>query len=227
MIKKYLRLKEEATEASRVRGARQLIRLEVMIDVLFALMIYQLFAFMPNPNMDGFGSDELLRMLSESYLNYSVIIIGLVLVILYWGMNNLQFGNLERTDGWHATLSIFQVFALMLYIYFVRLDLQFGNEVLLMQLQSLFLALAGAFAVGSWHYAIKTGMVSNDPTELENDKMYIKLMTEPIVSLITLPLAWFGPLLWTLGWLFLIPVGYISKIVQKKMKARTRKSERS
>jgi nitrogen fixation-related uncharacterized protein len=74
------------------------------------------------------SSDQLLRVLSESYLNYSVIIIGLVLVILYWGMNNLQFGNLERTDSRHATLSILQVFTLMLYIYFVRLDLQFGNE---------------------------------------------------------------------------------------------------
>jgi hypothetical protein len=98
MIKKYLKLKKETTEASRARGTRQLMRLEVMMDVLFALMIYKLFAFMPNPNVDGFGSDELLRMLSESYLNYCVIIIGLVLVILYWGMNNLQFGNLERTD---------------------------------------------------------------------------------------------------------------------------------
>jgi hypothetical protein len=55
--------------------------------------------------------------------------------------------------------------------------------------------------------------------------MYIKLLNEPIVSLLTFPLAWFGPLIWTLGWLFLIPVGYISKIVQKKMKARTRKAE--
>jgi hypothetical protein len=31
-----------------------------------------------------------------------------------------------------------------------------------MQLQSLFLALAGAFAVASWHYAIRNGLVSAD-----------------------------------------------------------------
>ncbi len=224
MIKKYLKLREDTTTASRVRGTRQLIRLEVMVDVLFALMIYKLFTFMPDPGMDDFGSDALIRVLSESYLNYSVIVIGLVLVIIYWGMNNLQFGNLERTDGWHATLSILQVFALMLYIYFVRLDVQFGNDVTLMQLQSLFLALAGVFAMGSWHYAIKNGLVSDDPTEIEKDRMYIKLMQEPIVSMLTFPLAWFGPLIWTLGWLLLIPVGYVSRIVQGKMKARNRQS---
>ncbi len=202
------------------RETRQLIRLEVMIDVLFALMIYKLFAFMPNPDVDRFGTEEVLRVLSESYLNYGVIIIGLVLVILYWGMNNLQFGNLKRTDGWHATLSILQVFTLMLYTYFVRLDIQFGNHVILMQLQSLFLAVAGAFAVGSWHYAIKNGLVSDDPTDMEKDRMYIKLSNEPIVSLLTLPLAWLGPLVWTLGWLLLLPVGYISRIIQQNMKAR-------
>jgi uncharacterized membrane protein len=220
MINKYLKLKTEATEASKAREIRQLIRLEVMIDVLFALMIYKLFAFMPNPEADGFSINELIEVLSRSYLNYTVIAIGLVLVILYWGMNNLQFGNLERTDGWHATLAIFQVFTLMLYLYFVRMDVQLGNNVTLMQLQSLFLALAGAFAVASWHYAIRNGLVSDDPTELEKDKMYIKLLNEPIVSLLTFPLAWLGPLVWTLGWLLLIPVGYISRAVQQNMKSR-------
>ena len=97
---------------------------------------------MPNPVVDNFGREELYKVLTESYLNYTVIIIGLVLVILYWGISNLQFGNLERTDSAHSALSILQVFSLMLYIYFVRLDAEFEGEVLLMQLQSLFLALA-------------------------------------------------------------------------------------
>ena len=224
MIKKYLKIKQEYTDAARARGTRQLIRLEVMIDVLFALMIYKLFTFMPNPEIDGFGREELYSVLTESYLNYTVIIIGLVLVILYWGMNNLQFGNLIRTDGKHATLSILQVFSLMLYIYFVRLDAQFEGEVFLMQMQSVFLALAGFLSVASWHYAIKNGLISDDPTELEKDKMYIKLMPEPIVSVLTFPLAYFGPLVWTLGWLLLIPVGYLSKVIQRKMKEKKKVS---
>ncbi len=139
----------------KTRGARQLFRLEVLIDVLFALMIYKLFTFMPNPQIDGFGRAELYQVLTESYLNYTVILIGLVLVIIYWGLNNLQFGNLDRTDGKHASLAILQVFSLMLYIYFVRLDAEFEGEVFLMQMQSLFLALAGFLSVASWHYAIK------------------------------------------------------------------------
>ena len=163
---------------------------------------------MPNPQVDGFGREELYKVLTESYLNYTVIIIGLVLVILYWGISNLQFGNLERTNSMHSALSILQVFSLMLYIYFVRLDAEFGGEVLLMQMQSLFLAIAGFLSLWSWHYAVKNKLISDAPTKIEKETMYIKFLPEPVVSLLTFPLAYFGPLVWTLGWLLLIPVGW-------------------
>jgi len=203
--------KKDLTEAIVERGTKQLFRLSVIIDVLFALMIYKLFTFMPNPEIDGFGREELYKVLTESYLNYTVIIIGLVLVILYWGLSNVQFGNLDRTDGTHATLSIMQVFALMLYIYFVRLDAQFEGEVFLMQMQSLFLAFAGILSVWSWHYSVKNNLVSDAPSPIEKQTLYIKLIPEPLVSILTFPLAWFGPLVWTIGWLLLIPAGWALK----------------
>jgi len=202
---------KEVTEAQKERGTKQLLRLAVIIDVLFALMIYSLFTMMPSPEIDGFGRAELYEVLTKSYLNYTVIIIGLVLVILYWGISNLQFGNLERTNNVHASLSILQIFSLMLYIYFVRLDAEFSGEVLLMQLQSLFLALAGFLSVWSWHYAIKNNLVSDAPSKIEKETLYIKFLPEPVVSLLTFPLAWFGPVVWTLGWLLLIPVGWALK----------------
>lgn len=211
MIKKILKSKKELTGAIIERGGKQLFRLSVITDVLYALMIYKLFTLMPNPEIDGFGREELFEVLTESYLNYTVIAIGLVLVILYWGMSNLQFGNLKRTNSTHSALSILQIFSLMLYIYFVRLDAEFGGEVLLMQMQSLFLAIAGFLSVGCWHYALKNNLVSDAPSKLEKETMYIKFLPEPVVSLLTFPLALFGPLVWTLGWLLLIPAGLVSE----------------
>ena len=196
----------------------QLFRLAVIIDVLFALLIYKLFTLMPNPEIDGFGREDLYKVLTESSLNYTVIIVGLVLVILYWGISNLQFGNLDRTDSMHSALSILQIFSLMLYIYFVRLDAEFGGEILLMQMQSLFLALAGFLSLWSWHYAIKNNLVSDAPSKIEKETMYIKFLPEPVVSLLTFPLAWFGPVIWTLGWLLLIPVGWGLKKYRHKIR---------
>lgn len=219
MIKDLLKpKKKEITQALIERGEKQLFRLGVIIDVLYALMIYKLFTFMPNPDVDDFGRDELYAVLSESYLNYTVIIIGLVLVILYWGMSNAQFGNLKRTNGTHSTLSILQVFMLMIYIYFVRLDAEFGGEVLLMQLQSTFLAIAGILSVWSWHYSVKNDLVSDAPTKLEKSNMYLKLMPEPTVAILTFPFAWFGPEIWTLSWVLLIPVGWALKRYRSKLR---------
>jgi len=218
MIKKILSSKAEITQALVERGQKQLFRLGVIIDVLYALMIYKLFTFMPNPEIDNFGREELYEVLTESYLNYTVIVIGLVLIILYWGISNLQFGNLNRTDGTHSALSILQIFSLMLYIYFVRLDAEFGGEVLLMQLQSLFLAIAGFLSLWSWHYAIKKNLLSEAPSRIEKETMYLKFLPEPVVSLLTFPLAWFGPAIWTLGWLLLIPVGWGLKKYRHKIK---------
>jgi|GEM_PF-459591 len=225
MIKKIWQPKKEITQALSERGEKQLFRLGVIIDVLYALMIYKLFTLMPNPEIDHFGREELYSVLTESYLNYTVIIIGLVLVILYWGMSNLQFGNLKRTNSTHSTLSILQIFSLMLYIYFVRLDTQFGGEVILMQMQSLFLAVAGFLSVWSWHYALKNNLVSDAPSKLEKESMYIQLMPEPIVSVLTFPLAWFGPGIWTLGWLLLIPVGWGLKKYRHRIKFLALKKE--
>ena len=217
MIKKLLTSKMEITNALVERGEKQLLRLSIIVDVLYALIIYRLFSFLPKPEVDGFGREELYKVLTESYLNYTVIFIGIVLVILYWGMSNLQFGNLSRTNSTHSTLSILQIFSLMLYIYFVKLDAQFEGVVALMQMQSLFLAIAGFLSVGSWHYALKNNLVSDAPTKLEKETMYIKFMPEPVVSLLTLPLAYFGPGIWTLGWLLLIPAGWLAKKFMPKI----------
>ncbi len=210
--------KNEVTIAIIERGEKQLFRLSVVIDVLYALMIYKLFTFLPNPEIDGFGRDEIYEVLTESYLNYTVIFIGIILIILYWGLSNRLFGNLKHTNSNHATLSILQIFSLMLYIYFVRLDAVFPGETILMVMQSIFLAIAGFFSIFSWHYALKSKLVSDAPTKKEKEDMYIKFLPEPVISLITIPLAFFGPDIWTLGWLLLIPAEIIVKKVTPKIK---------
>ncbi|MCD4696750.1 MAG: hypothetical protein K8S16_10975, partial [Bacteroidales bacterium] len=75
---------KEVTEAIKERGAKQLLRLAIIIDVLYALIIYKLFLFLPRPDVDGFTKDDLVEVLSTSYLNYMVMFVGFLLVIIYW-----------------------------------------------------------------------------------------------------------------------------------------------
>ena len=210
---------KEVTEAIKERGGKQLLRLAIIIDVLYALIIYKLFLFLPRPDVDGFTKDDLVDVLASSYLNYMVMFVGFVLVLIYWGQSNLQFGNLDRTDGKHATLSLLQVITLMIYLYFVRLDVELDGAIIALQMESVFLALSGFFALWSWHYAIKNKLISKNLTKNEQGNVYLKLMPEPIVSVLSFPFAAFGPDIWTLSWLMLIPVGYILKRIRSKRAA--------
>ena len=220
MLRKILTGSKEMTEAIKERGFKQMIRVITIIDVLYALLIYQLFNLMPRPEVDGFTREELTEVLSHSYVNYLGIFVGMVLILLYWGQSNLQYGNMNRTDGRHSVLSILQVFCLMLYLYFIRLDLQFDSPVLTLQMQSITLALAGFFSVWGWYHANQNGLISNTLTTLEKDKVYLKLMPEPVTAVLTIPFATIGPNYWTFSWLLLIPVGWVLKRIRAHMKSR-------
>jgi uncharacterized membrane protein len=201
----------EATEALKERGTKQLLRLSIIIDVLFAIMIFNLFMFLPRPELDNFDATNMLQVFKESYVNYLVMVVGIILILIYWNQSNLQFGNLERTDGRHSTISILQVISLMIYLYFVRLDTQLGATTFILQMESVMLALAGFFSIYSWHYSIRNNLISDNVTKLDQDKVYLTLIPEPIVSVLSFPFAWLGPGWWTASWLLLIPVSWALK----------------
>ncbi|MFC2102206.1 hypothetical protein ACFLS7_04355 [Bacteroidota bacterium] len=208
--------KGQLADAVRERGARQLMRVGIITDVLFALMIFQIFMFLPRPEVDQFDATNLVQVLTESYVNYLVMLVGIILILTYWNQHNLQFGNLEMTDGRHSTLSILQVVSLMVYLYFIRLDMELGTQVILLLMQSIFLALAGFFSIWSLHYAVKSKMISGTLSKEEINGIYLKIMPEPVVSVLTIPFAWISPLAWTLSWLLLIPVSYFLKKIRAR-----------
>jgi uncharacterized membrane protein len=217
MIKKILTSKKEITQAMLERGEKQLFRLAFIIDVLYALLIYKLFMFLPRPEIDGFTKDDLVEVLSTSYMNYLMMFVGFVLILIYWGQSNLMFGNLKRTDGKHAVLSLLQVISLMVYLYFVRLDVEFDGAVIALQMESVFLAISGFMGLWSWHYAKKNDLISDNVTHDEVSSVYLKILPEPVVSVLSFPFAAFGPDIWTLSWLLLIPVGWLSKRYRHKI----------
>ena len=214
------RFKTDITPAIVERGERQLNRIMIIIDVLYALMIFQLFMMMPRPEIDNFTANELVTVLKTSYINYLAMFVGMVLILLYWGQNHVVFGNLDRTDGTLSVIAILQTFILMLYLYFVRLDLEMGGQTLVLRLESVSLAIAGGIGVWAWHYANKRQLFSDKLSDLEVDKTYLKLMPEPITSILTIPFAVFGPDIWTMSWLLMIPVSYILKRIRKRMKSK-------
>ena len=209
--------KKERTEAQKERDARQLRRLQTLMDVVFGLLLFRLFTLLPHPIRPETGQFDPLVIFTESGENFVMFVIGFVLISIYWFQNNKTTGNLVSTDGKHATLSILQLAFLLIYFYSVRLDIETDSDVLALFMQSVSLALVGFVGVAAWVYASKRAeLVSEAVSAEEVDELKISILSEPLAAAVTIPFAFIGPGLWNLSWLSVIVFGIFLKKRHKK-----------
>jgi uncharacterized membrane protein len=195
--------------ADKERGRRYLRRLEVLVDVVFALLIWEIVSNLPHPDGMQLSLASLGQFL-EGNLDLVMVIIGVVIVINYWAQNNALCGELEATNGTHATLSIMQLFCLLFYVYAVSLGMQFDGDALALAMQSFMLLLAGLVGLVAWAYAVRDGRLLADYTTTEDvNALLIRSLAEPMTALITLPVAFVSAGWWELAWLIYIPLAWL------------------
>jgi len=199
-----------------VREQRQLRRLETLIDVVYGITIWRLFTLLPRPEENPAWTG-LLDMLVDSWLNFAVATIALVIVIIYWIQSNLLFKYLVRTDGWHIGLSIAQIFSLLLFLYAIRVGIDFEANAVARIFESSMVCLLGVFSFAAWYYALHKGKLVTD--ELETDEarsITERIKAEPITAAITIPFA-AGMWMWELSW-FVYP--FVVYLYKRKFKSK-------
>lgn len=195
-------------KAELIRGTRQLRRLEMLMDVVYALVIWRLFMLMPRPEKIGEWR-SLSSFLSSNVELYVIVGLALIIVIIYWIQNNALFGYLDRTDNLHTAISIIQVFFLLLFLYSIRVGLDFPGESHARALESVTAALVGITSITGWRYAMKNRrLLSPEATDLKAGQISDQNLAEPIAAGITLPFAFLGPIVWEIAWLSYLPVSY-------------------
>jgi succinate dehydrogenase hydrophobic anchor subunit len=217
--------KPEPTKAQIERGVGLLNSLKIVINVLYALLVFQIFLILPRPDDPELKYHTLNQIYSENIMQVLVIVVGIILVIMYWIQFNRQLGNLVRSSPIHASLSIVQMFFLMLYLYFVRFDMEFDGMKLALQMESIFLALTGFTGAFNWYYAKRNGLTSENIDENEELSVLYSLLPEPLASVFTLPFASFGPGVWTISFLIIIPIGYVLKLMRKRLETKQTNSK--
>ena len=217
--------KTEPTKAHIERGIGLLTSLKIVINVLYASLVFQIFLILPRPDDPELKYQTLSQIYSENIMQVLVIVVGITLVIMYWVQFNRQLGNLVRSSPMHASLSIVQMVFLMLYLYFLRFDMEFDGMKLALQMESIFLALSGFTGAFNWYYAKRHGLTSENITDDEELSMFYSLLPEPLASLFTLPFASFGPGIWTISFLIIIPIGYVLKLMRKRVEAKQTNSK--
>lgn len=206
----------QPTKAQLERGVGLLNSIRIVINLLYALLIFQTFLILPRPGDPLLEYNSLPQIYAENINELLVIVVGLVLIVMYWIQFNRQLGNLVRSSPVHASLAVAQMICLMIYLYFVRFDMEYDGMQLALQMESIFLALAGFIGAFNWRYARTNKLTSAQINNDEEMAMFYSLLPEPITSLFTLPFASFGPTIWTISFLAIIPISYVLKLIRKK-----------
>ena len=197
------------------KASFQLFRLERLSDVVFALVIIRLFTLLPKPESMDAGWWSLTDMLFSNTMDLVMILVGLILVIIYWTQHNTLYGNLAKTDNKHTAIAILQLFALLLFLYSVRMGSKFGGTLEARVFESVSAAFVGIISVIGWIYAIRNHrLVLPELSEDEARNLLEKIIVEPAVALLTIPCAFIGPVVWEIAWLAFIPVAQIIKRIR-------------
>lgn len=208
--------KESPSEAEMERGKGILNSLTIVINVLYALMIFQIFLILPRPDDPELKIHSLSQIFSEHIMTLVAMCIGLIMLIIYWVQFNKQLGNLVRSSAKHASLAILQMVFLMIYLYFLRFDMEFDGMILALQMESVFLASAGFVGVYNWMYARKNQLTSAQINDNEEQSMLFSILPEPLAALFSLPFAGFGATVWSISFLIIIPLGYLFKYMKRR-----------
>lgn len=208
--------KSPKSKAEKQRDRKLLSSLLIVINVLYALLIFQIFMILPRPDDPALEYSTLEQIFSENRNVLLVMVVGLFMTITYWIQFNKQIGNLERSSNIHAALALVQMVFLMLYMYFVRFDIEYDGMRLALEMESIFLALAGFVGAFNWRYAKRNNLTTQEIDESEELSIFYGILPEPLAALFSLPFAAFGPLIWTLSFLVIIPISLLLNWWKKK-----------
>lgn len=192
------------------RENRQIRRLETLIDVVFAITLWRLFLLLPRPE-DNPEWVTLLDMLSDSGMNFLVVVISLIIVIIYWLQSHTLFKYMVKTDTVHSVLSVLQIFSLLLFLYAMGVGIGLKADESTRIFESSMACLLGVFSFAAWYYATKKdGLVTTELSQEEKRAITDRIKAEPVTAAITIPFA-FGMWAWELSWFIYPLIVYLYK----------------
>ena len=184
------------------RGSLQLQRLARMIDVVYAIIIWRAFMLLPRPAAEQLNWEHIGAFLSANIGGFLAVVIGIVVTIIYWIQNNRLFGNLKSTDSRHTILSILQLFFLLVFLVSLRLGIDLGTSNFTRAFESIAAAMVGIAGGWGWLYAVKNHrLLLPEVTEPYAHRLRDRILAEPITAIITIPIAFVGPISWEISWL--------------------------
>lgn len=189
------------------RWEHQLSRIETLTDVVFAVILVRTFVLLPKPSAAERSAGDMLDFYVENLGAFAMVLIGFLVTIIYWVQSNATFGLLRRTDTRHTIFSLIQLVALLLFMYAIRMGIDYDGDTFAMVFESSTAALMGFVGWANWNYATRDRKLMHDwVTDGEILKCSLRLIPEPVTAVLTIPCAFIHPGVWGLSWFALGPV---------------------
>ena len=184
------------------RETLQLKRLERLVDVVYAIVIWRAILMFPRPTAEQLTWEHIGAFLSASSGDFLGALVSLLVVIVYWRQNNVLFGNLEATDSRHTILSILQIFFLLTFLLSSRLSIDLGSTHVTRMFESIAVLLVGITGGWGWSYAIKNHrLLLPEVTEEYALQLRDRYLAEPLTAIITIPFVFVGATPWEISWM--------------------------
>lgn len=198
-------------------------RLSRLSDLLFAASLTILIMLMELPSEADLSSREAFELyLDNSIPRLTLFIITFIIVAIYWVKDVGQFKYIQKTDGTHTWLQLGSLAFLMILPWTNALFEINPDHLGVRIIYSIDIFLIGLFSSLAWIYASKNHRLINKELEKKEILQILEAnLTEPIVALIAIGIAFVWPDFFTSSFI-LIPLLYG---LQKKV--RQRLSDRS
>ena len=123
-----------------------------------------------------------------------------------WGVRrNARHPKSSRTR--HTFVAIAQLCSVLLFLYAIRMGVEFDGDRFAMIFESCAAGLMGLLGWLNWGYATKDRRLVHEWVEKTDvDRVTLRLLPQPITALLTVPCAFFGPAIWGLSWFVIAPL---------------------
>ena len=179
----------------------QLSRLERLSDVIYALVLWRLFTLIPPLESVKLDWTVISAYFTDNIMSLVLVALGVVVTIIYWGQNNTLLGSLESTNTRHTTLSILQLFFLLLFLLSLKAGIDRGGSLWTRLFESITASLMGCMSYFAYSYAIKNRrLLRDDVSDKEARDRSFRITAEPLTAMVSIPFI-FTPVLWEISWL--------------------------
>jgi uncharacterized membrane protein len=166
-----------------MHNTKMLTRLEMMIDVVFALTIWKIFMILPRPSVEEIEILSIAKLIMAEYIRFIIAFVSVLMVSVYWIQNNKLFKYLHHTNTTHAILSILNLFLLLLFLYSIGLSIRFDGDKDALITQSVVALLFSLSTYGIWLYAMKAKLVNKSLSTQEAKVISQENFSEPVTAL--------------------------------------------